>query len=131
MKHPSATGGQYIGPFTASVSFQNPMTWTNSNIKSITRANGQNITWTGGADSSYVSITGTSSSATATASFTCNVPAGPSQFTIPSYVLLALPPGANGNLQVANITSAPFSAPGLNSGSAQVGVSVLTYPTYQ
>jgi uncharacterized protein (TIGR03437 family) len=129
----TGTGGASVGSFTASISYSNPMTWTNmSGLSSITRANGQNIAWTGGAAGSYVSITGSSSAASAIASFTCNAPAGAGQFTVPPYVLLALPAGNNGTLQVQNITTPQtFTASGLNTASVYAALSFLINPSYR
>jgi hypothetical protein len=103
-----------------------------TSITSVTRASGQQITWTGGQPNSWVLIGGSSSSNTASASFNCLALASAGQFTIPSYVLLALPAGANGTLAVNNTNIATFSASGLTSGYGQLtaGVSFGISPTY-
>jgi uncharacterized protein (TIGR03437 family) len=129
----TGTGGKDIGAFTASIGYTNPLTWTNmTSITSVTRASGQQITWTGGQPNSWVLIGGSSSSNTASASFNCLALASAGQFTIPSYVLLALPAGANGTLAVNNTNIATFSASGLTSGYGQLtaGVSFGISPTY-
>jgi len=129
----TGSGGKNIGAFTASISYTNPLVWTNmSSIKSIARANGQNITWTGGAANSYVIMSGSSSNSTASASFTCYAPASAGQFTVPSYVLLALPASTNGNLLVENPVTTTFSASGLTAGFGSVisGVSFSISPAY-
>jgi len=125
------TGGANVGAFTTSVSYTNPLVWTNSSsITTVNRAGGQNITWTGGAPGSYVYIGGTSSSSTATASFTCYAPVSGGSFTVPSYILLALPAGM-GTLGVTNNTTpVSFSASGLDYGVAFGGISFSITPTY-
>lgn len=131
-------GGTNVGPFTATVTFPVPLTWTNENsITSVTEALGQQITWTGGATGTYVEIVGSSTSsstalqAPATASFVCLAPVSAQQLTIPSYVLLALPPGT-GSLGVYS-ASAPvsFTASGLDYGSAVAVVISDETVTYQ
>jgi uncharacterized protein (TIGR03437 family) len=125
-------GGKNVGPFTASIAYTNPLTWTNmSAIKTITRASGQSITWTGGGSNSYVFINGSSSSSNATASFTCYAPASAGQLTFPSYVLLALPSGTNGSLLVENAVVSTFTASGLTIGSVIAGVSFDISAAYQ
>jgi hypothetical protein len=114
-----ASGGD-IGPFKASLTFGTPFTWTNqSSVTAIPRAASQTITWTGADPSGYISISGISSSQNYAAQFLCVAPAAASSFTIPSYVLLALPATNSGNLAVADSTAAPlFKAPGLDFGSS-------------
>jgi len=124
------TGGANVGPFTASVVFPNPvLNWTNQSAgANITRSSGLPITWSGGTSGTYVSIGGSSSSSstTATASFTCIAPVSAGQFTVPAYILSALPAGT-GSVTVDNNTNyQTFNASGLNYGAAYgiVGVSV-------
>jgi hypothetical protein len=128
----TGAGGKDIGSFTASISYTSPLSWTNmSSITSVTRASGQSITWTGGAPNSYVIINGSSSNSTAAASFICYAPVSAGQFTVPSYVLLALPAtSANGSLAVENAVTGTFTASGLTSGSLVSGVSFSLSPAY-
>ncbi len=127
----TGTGGAQVGAFSVSVSYANPLVWTNSgSITAVNRASGQPITWTGGASGSYVFIEGGSSSSTASANFTCYALANAGQFTVPAYVLLGLPVG-NGTLGVENITTpVSFSASGLDFAAAFAGVGVSISPTY-
>ncbi|MGA3205955.1 MAG: hypothetical protein ABSF12_25960, partial [Bryobacteraceae bacterium] len=128
----TGTGGADVGSFTASISYTNPMVWTNmSGIASVTRASGQAITWTGGDPNTYVYIDGSSSSDTASASFFCSAPVSAGQFTIPSYILLALPAGTSGSLGVGNYaTPVTFTASGLTTGLVQAGVGFSINPNY-
>jgi uncharacterized protein (TIGR03437 family) len=131
----TGTGGANVGPFTATVSIGNLISWTNQSASStVNRANGQNITWTGGSPNTYVYVGGSSASASGvSASFVCYAPASAGQLTVPSYVLLALPPSTNGNLGVSNsATPASFTASGLTApGSALIGVTQAITAAYQ
>ncbi|HTB09971.1 MAG TPA: hypothetical protein VK752_00295 [Bryobacteraceae bacterium] len=125
------SGGKDVGPFTASVSYTSLMNWTNMSASgTVTRSLGLPIAWTGASANSFVSITGSSTTPTAVASFTCSVPAGADQFTIPSYILQALPPG-KGSLSVINVASITgFSATGIDGGVADFSVSLSITSTY-
>jgi hypothetical protein len=135
----TGAGGKDVGPFTVSISYSNPLSWTNMNaITSITRSQGVTIDWTGGASGTYVYIYGSPSNNTGTLSvgFACYAPVSANQFTIPSYALLALPPSssANGSLTVDNYApSQPFSATGLTTGNAlaHAGVGFSISSAYQ
>jgi uncharacterized protein (TIGR03437 family) len=135
----TGSGGKDVGPFTASISYSNPLVWTNmSSITSISRSQGVTINWTGGASGTYVFIDGSSTNASGSLSvtFECYAPVSANQFTVPSYVLLALPPSGagEGSLGVSNSSpSQPFAASGLTTGyaSASAGVSFGISPTYQ
>jgi uncharacterized protein (TIGR03437 family) len=134
----TGAGGKNVGPFTVSISYSNPLSWTNMNaITSITRSQGVTVNWTGGASGTYVFIYGGSSNASGSVSvsFECYASVSANQFTIPSYVLLALPTtSSNGSLSVSNYApSQPFSASGLTTGSASAsaGVGFSISPAYQ
>jgi uncharacterized protein (TIGR03437 family) len=125
------SGGAQVGAFSASVAYTNPLTWTNSSADaSVSRANGVNLTWSGGASGSIVYIGGTSSSSTVSASFTCYAPVSAGAFTVPSYVLLALPAGT-GTLGITNETNpVSFTASGLDTGILFGGVTFSINATY-
>jgi uncharacterized protein (TIGR03437 family) len=130
----NGTGGANVGAFSASVAYTNPLVWTNSGSDtSVNRANGVTLTWTGGATGSFGSIVyigGTSSSSTATASFTCYAPVSAGSFTVPSYVLLALPAGS-GTLGITNEANpVSFTATGLDTGILFGGVTFSINSTY-
>ncbi len=130
------TGGKDVGPFTASLSYANPLSWTNMNaITTINRAQGVTVNWTGGAANTYVYISGSSTANSVTASFTCYAPVSAGQFTVPSYVLLALPASSGiggGSLLVENVTAPQsFTASGLDYGNAFAAVYFSIAPSYQ
>jgi hypothetical protein len=53
--------------------------------------------------------------------FTCLAPADAGQFTVPSYILSALPPG-NGGVALQNAFQLPLSATGIDIGVAAVSI---------
>jgi uncharacterized protein (TIGR03437 family) len=148
----NATGGPDVGAFTASMSeaLSPPLVWTNrSAITAINRAQGQLITWSGGAPGSYVSVFGYSSVYEPTplangprlfnTYFVCSAPLSAGQFMVPAAVLnglpatgvaqvAGLPPTPNGYLYVVSGNVQQFSAPGLDLAllffSAGSGISV-------
>jgi len=130
----TGSGGKDVGPFSVTVNFPVPLTWSNeSSISTVTEANGQPITWTGGATGTYVAIGGSSSTADGSASgtFFCLAPVSAEQFTIPSYVLETLPPGS-GTLGIYNTTNpVAFTATGLDHGTASASVFSSENVTYQ
>ena len=142
----SGAGGADIGSFTASINVPSGFTWTNrAAAATVNRANGQEIDWTGGAAGTFVTMTGTSIAATQTgqftgiAGFTCIAPAEANKFTIPSWVLLSLPPSPSlagfslpGSLSVADY-GAPvsFTATGLDLGFVDFFASSSRTVTYQ
>lgn len=117
-------GGADVGSFTSTVELSNPlMTWTNrSAAATIDKSQGLTVTWTGGNPGTYVSISGTAGTANSggsgpVAGFTCLAPVGDGRFTVPSYILLALPTGPGG-VVVQNIIYSSLSASGLDIGLA-------------
>ena len=95
------------------------LNWTNMDaIENVTRASGQNITWTGGDPNGYVNILGASATANSSSVFICIERTSAGSFNIPSYVLSALPAttGQNfGFLSVSGVSQVvPFTATGLD-----------------
>jgi uncharacterized protein (TIGR03437 family) len=125
-----AAGG--VGPFTATVTFPNPvLTWTNqAAAATVTRSAGLPITWAGGASGTDVYMSGGSSSGSNYGYFYCIAPVAAGQFTVPNYVLNALPAGM-GSVTVQNETNyTSFSATGLNIGFASGFVSYDVNSTF-
>ena len=125
-------GGKDVGPFSVTITLPVTLTWTNENsISTVTESKGQLITWTGGASGTLVFISGSSEATGVSASFICVAPVGDEQFTIPSYVLEALPTGT-GSLGVFNFSSpVSFTATGIDQGTASAGVFIDISATYQ
>lgn len=130
-----ASGSLSVGPFSTTVNFPNPLlNWTNQSASAtVTRTAGQSYTWTGGAAGTYVIMNGTSVSASLgiSGSYTCIAPVSAGQFTVPAYILLALPAGT-GTSDIENTTAlTSFTASGLNYGYAEGYVSYSANTTYQ
>jgi uncharacterized protein (TIGR03437 family) len=131
----TGTGGADIGAFSAAVTFAPTAILTNpalSGTPPVTRANGMTVTWNpfGGALSppgstnSYVQIQvngALDNSFTNGATALCTVPAAAGTFTIPPYVLQAIPPSSFGSFQFQQLTpEAPFTGKGLDLGFLQI-----------
>jgi uncharacterized protein (TIGR03437 family) len=121
----SGAGGADIGAFSAAITFPPlPTLVSPQNKATVVRSNGMTVTWTGGDPNGYVQIvvTGaTDQTFNLAAQAICNVKAGLGTFTIPPYVMLALPSSPNaGGFTIAPVTAeVPFTAKGL-------GVGILT-----
>ena len=123
-------GGPQVGAFTTSLTIGQPLTWSNQNaLSAVTRANGFQVSWTGGDPSSLVFITGFSSTGSGSdaynSSFTCYAKVSDGSFTVPSYVTLAMPASAVisgaplGGVSVGSYTTPKtFTASGLDYGVA-------------
>ena len=117
----SSTGGAGIGPFSASIVYPPlPKLVSPANNATVNRANGMTITWTGGDPNGNLLLEVNSAidqAATFAVQAGCIVPAAAGTFTIPSYVMLALPAGPYAGFTIAPFTSAiPFTAQGLTVG---------------
>ncbi len=131
-------GGKDVGSFSVKITFPDTLNWTNEkSISSITESKGQSITWTGGATGTFVVIGGESSTSPPLGEipqsvvFECFVPVGNQQFTIPSYVLLALPKGS-GSLGITNTaTPVGFTATGIGHGVALASDTIDESVTYK
>jgi uncharacterized protein (TIGR03437 family) len=118
-------GGPDVGAFSGKLVVPTPMVWSNKDaITTVTRSNGLQITWTGGDPSTYVEITGTSFGVDPTNAsnnvfgyFVCTAPASAHTYTVPSTVLLTLPPSTSiagfstSMLAVSNATNAQAFTP--------------------
>jgi hypothetical protein len=95
--------------------------WANqAQVAAVTRTQGVNVTWSGGASGSYVSIIGNSGATIGgklvSVTFTCLAPVSAGQFTVPVPVLLALPAGT-GSLTLGSSGAIQlFTATGLDLG---------------
>lgn len=124
-------GGADVGSFTSVLTLTSPvLTWTNqSAAASVDKTRGLLVTWSGGNEGSYVFITGTAASGTVVGGYTCIAPVEARQFTVPSYILLALPTGS-GSTEVQNYITAPLSASGLDVAMAIADVTFSVVSTY-
>ena len=128
------TGGADVGPFTSTITFANPLlTWTNqSAAATVDRSQGLTVTWTGGNPGTYVFITGTSTSVkpVVTGGFTCLAHVDAGQFTVPSYILSALPAGSGGTL-LQNEVPSTLTASGLDIATAGGDITSSIASTYK
>jgi uncharacterized protein (TIGR03437 family) len=124
----TGTGGQGVGPFTAAVNFPASFAVTNFDaLKMIDRSQPLTISWTGsGLEQVYIvgstySVIGkdvANNNVIHTVSFTCQVPAAPGNYAVPSAVLSYLLPESidavskgSGTLAVEAVNVQPFNAP--------------------
>jgi len=115
----TGSGGKDIGNFTVAINVQGALTLTNqSALATITRSQGATVTWSGGFSNGDVQVEGAVGDQYGTIRFYCHAPSSAGQLTIPSSILLAMPPGG-GHLVVSN-TTAPktVSASGIDIGLA-------------
>jgi len=129
------SGGADVGSFASTVTFANPIiAWTNESVAStIDRSQDLTVTWTGGTPGSYVFIYGTSTATgteTTTAGYTCLTNADAGKFTVPFYILSALPAGGGG-MGMQNQVQSPLSASGLDIGIAIGDISFSVPATYK
>jgi uncharacterized protein (TIGR03437 family) len=126
----TGTGGADVGPFSATITFPASPTLVSPqspNNLTVTRSSGMTVTWTGGDPNGHVEIyisSATDNTFNTGALANCTAAASAGTFTIPPYVLLALPAGnltyfELGPGTVAAASEAPFTATGLNVGFVQ------------
>lgn len=124
----SGKGGADVGAFSASFNIPVAPVMTSPAIYAtqppVTRSSGLPVAWTGGASNAYVQIqiqSATDNTYTNGATAICNAPANAGSFTIPPYVLLALPAGNFASFQFQQQTEAAFTATGLPFGTISTG----------
>jgi len=86
----TGSGGKDVGAFTAILNLT-PLTSVHMGTGTITRSQGQQVTWQGGAPGTYAAIGASLGSFDHFLTFTCFVATSAGQFTIPPWVLMALP----------------------------------------
>lgn len=130
-------GGAGIGGFSVSITVPPALAWTNvPSTDALVRADGQLITWTGGDPQGIVEIAGTGYVRLAegrfvSADFTCRSKVSDGSFTVPSFVLSALPPGSGSLAISSSTTPQQFTATGLDLGLARSSVQIYRSVTYR
>jgi uncharacterized protein (TIGR03437 family) len=122
----SGPGGPDVGSISASIDVPPPLVWTGQeNILEVDRSNGVTVNWTGGDPTGYVQVAGYSIVATDIstgagigASFDCTASTTAGSFTVPAYILLALPP--TGTQSIGGIEIPSFGTLSVNSFSVKV-----------
>lgn len=122
----SGAGGADVKSFTGTIVIPQPPAMTSptpdsANPASVTRANGMPVTWAGGSSSAYITLNGqsaTDNTFNTGAAFQCTLAnSGSSTFTVPAYVLLALPAGSFAGFDFRpGALPVNFSASGLSLG---------------
>ncbi|MBL8178168.1 MAG: hypothetical protein JNK48_26070 [Bryobacterales bacterium] len=119
-------GGADVGAFTAKITLGPPLNWTNratvgnDGANTIDRTKPVTFTWTGGRETETVSILGTSlqQNPQFIATFRCLERAPVGTFTVPAWVLSALPPSATGTLSVGtNAEPVRFEVSGVDTAT--------------
>jgi hypothetical protein len=115
----TGSGGKDIGSFKVALNLQGPLTLTNrAALASITRSQGATVTWSGGFSNGDVEVNGAVGDKYGSVRFFCHAPSSAGQLTIPSSILLGMPPGG-GSLVVTNATAPQtVSASGIDIGMA-------------
>ena len=136
----SGSGGKDVGAFNASVNFPSGFTVSNwDSITTIVRSQPLTVSWTGtgfnqviiiGSTSAVVGKDSSNGNITHTVAFTCEVPAAPGSYTIPTSVLSYLLPATIVASQAASGTGIlaveagniqPFTAPLVSGGQIAYG----------
>jgi len=121
----TGTGGADIGPFQGTITIHAlPTLASPQSASTVTRSSGMTVTWTGGDPDGTVEIQVASSpdnTSTNGAMAMCTAPAAAGSFTIPAYVLQALPAGnfAGFRFSSPETYGPPFTASGLGLGFVQ------------
>lgn len=93
----NGSGGADVGPFEATLTIASPVAWDRSSVPdTISRTQDLTFRWTGGQPTEWVQIMGISvrSNPDVGAAFICTERAARGSFTVPSWVLSALPPSS-------------------------------------
>ncbi len=96
----SAIGGADVGPFTASVMITGDLRWTNKPAAFVDRTKPLEVTWSGGSAEGYVLFGGSAGAGSGDIPrmFACVEDVRKGRFTVPTFVLGALPAGRFGYL---------------------------------
>lgn len=112
--------------FSTSLSLPSNFAWTNSAALAAIDRRGATVSWSPGSTAAFVGILGSAISDTgSTAGFYCRAPTGPGQFTIPAFILMAIPSGPGTVALEATSSQRSFSAPGIDFGSLSGRVTVV------
>lgn len=134
----TASGGKDISSLNGSTDVPSPQfAWTNmpDPKKPIDRTQDLTINWTGGTPGTQVTAVGGSDVNGVNIAFLCAAAVEAGTMTIPSYVLLNLPPTGsslvNGQLTVGSRFVSVFTAPGLDWLAVAYSVDFTLFPKYQ
>ncbi len=124
----NGSGGADVGAFKTTMTIPVALEWTNqTSISTLSRSQPLTLTWTGGDPNGGVVMIGVTQSPVdaSVRAFTCNERTGAGQFTVPDYVMSAMPFNAGVANMVLSVGSfgagVRFSATGLDIGSFKYG----------
>jgi uncharacterized protein (TIGR03437 family) len=126
----NGSGGSEVGKFSGSVTLGagGVLSWTNeSSINTVNRANGVTVNWSGAGTDTFVVVSGSSSSQQAPFSeveFFCSVPSSAGSFTVPPFILAALPAAGSGQIPATGLAVSQISL-GQGLGSPQVNAGII------
>lgn len=139
----NGAGATAVGPFRASITVPNAVKWTNAEqLTTVNRGKPLTVTWTGGnAAKEFVVVAGISSNSSTNVGgvFVCTQRADAGSFTVPWYILSALPAGnaedlISGLLWIGNVSLMQqnrFSASGLDAGYLYYTIFQFQNATFQ
>jgi uncharacterized protein (TIGR03437 family) len=115
----NGAGGPQVGAFMTSLTIPSEFVWTNEAVTEVNRAQGLEITWTGGDPSWMVSIAGSSTIPESPTQpeatgyyFSCSVSSALGRYTVPAPVLMTLPPSVvTEGVSSGGLTVGTFSVP--------------------
>jgi uncharacterized protein (TIGR03437 family) len=132
------SGANAVGGFRTQVTVPSEFTWQNMDATTtVNRSAGLPVSWFGGNPDGYVLILGISarSNPDVGAGFICTARVRDNNFTVPSYVLLALPATTGDALGALAVTATTppvkFTATGLDSGTLTFSDSKFKTVTYR
>ena len=126
-----AAGGADILPFTLTMNLSPLMQWTNkSAAANVDESQDLVIQWTGGNTDSYVLVTGASIAPLAIEQHQCKAPASGLRYSVPSYLLKALPAGTTGSTIVQDDVSFALPASPLDISTSGLTASYEVTTTY-
>ena len=135
-------GGKDVGAISATTPLGAPLTWTNMNdFATVDRSQPVTFVWSGGSTGKWAIVTGSSYLADwispSVTTFACLAHAEDGTFTVPAYVLAALPPSPASfpvpstlSLQYATVPL-PFTATGIKLGVIQGTILASKQVTYK
>jgi len=109
----TGAGGSSVGPVNASLNISSTLTWTNK-VNIVDRTQPLTVTWSGGTAPGFVLIGALAKVSGADRGFLCSEQAQKGSFTVPSFVLSALPSASGYVLVAPHPFANPVSIPGLD-----------------
>ena len=132
----TSPGGKDVGPFQASFTVPQPLTWTNRDqLTAVPRSQPLTVAWSGGASGDLVGVVGFGEDLPTYAStvFACLAPPSATSFTVPAAILANLPATRGNVLQsksvVYLVTIPQASAAALNASGLDTGFAAASYIT--